>query len=120
SPVRGFRPSTHRRPWLRYTRLQYNPPRRESLMSHVRRCILEALENRSLLAVSLSIGSNVNISHSFDSEAEGAITIDPTNPNRMFVLSNDAQAGLFSAYSTNAGKSWTRKVIATGHDSLPS
>lgn len=89
-------------------------------MSYVRRCILEALEKRSLLAVSMSIGANVNISQSFDSEAEGAITIDPTNPNRMFVLSNDAQGGLFSAYSTNAGKTWTRKVIATGHDSLPS
>ena len=45
----------------------------------------------------------------YDSEAEGAITIDPANPNRMFVLSNDAQGGLFAAYSTNAGKNWVTR-----------
>src|SRR5437870_4615641 len=82
--------------------------------------LLEAMERRTLFSVSLSISPNVNISHSTHSEAEGAITIDPTNPNRMFVLSNDADTGMFSAYSTDAGKTWKTRVIADGSDSLPS
>jgi hypothetical protein len=80
---------------------------------------MEALESRKLYSVSLSVGSNVNISRSSDSEAEGAISVDPTNPNRVFVLSNRAQGGLFSGYSIDGGKTWHKKVLADGTGSLP-
>lgn len=90
-------------------------------MSQFREIVFEALEGRALFSVSLSVGPVVNISHSKHSEAEGAITIDPTDPKRMFMFSNDASgSGLFSSYSTDAGKTWHNKIIATGKDSLPS
>ena len=77
------------------------------------------MERRTLFS-SVSVGPNINISHSSHSEAEGAISIDPTSSNRMFVLSNEAEGGLFSAYSSDAGKTWKTKVIADGKSSLPS
>jgi hypothetical protein len=80
---------------------------------------MESLESRCLYSVSLSVGSNVNISRSRDSEAEGAVSVDPTNPNRVFTLSNRAEGGLFSSYSTDGGKSWHKKVLADGPGALP-
>jgi Neuraminidase (sialidase) len=76
------------------------------------------MERRTLFS-SLSVGPDINISHSRGSEAEGAITIDPTNPSRMFVFSNEASGGMFSSYSTDGGKTWHNSVIATGRTSLP-
>jgi len=76
------------------------------------------MERRTLFS-SASVGPDINISRSSHSEAEGAITIDPTNPSRMFVLANDASGGLFSSYSTDRGKTWHNKIIADGRTSLP-
>src|SRR6478609_6723973 len=82
-------------------------------------CVMESMEPRAMFAVSLSVGANVNISHSNHSEAEGAITIDPTNSKRMFMFSNDAQGGMFSSYTVDAGKTWKNRIIANGKDRLP-
>lgn len=57
---------------------------------------------------SLSAGTNVDASKRSGNETEGAIAIDPTNPNRMFYLSNvDFGSTLGAGYSSNGGASWT-------------
>src|SRR5438105_15956826 len=67
--------------------------------------------------VGLSVGANVDVSRRSGNESESAIAIDPTNPNRMFILSNvDNGNFLFGAYSTNAGATWTTRHLATGSD----
>lgn len=44
--------------------------------------LLEALEDRCLMDVSLNVGPNVDISQFRGNEAEGTITINPANPQR--------------------------------------
>ena len=54
-----------------------------------RRAFCETLESRRMLSASVtSIGANVNISRAAGDQSEGAIAIDPTNPMRLFALSN--------------------------------
>jgi hypothetical protein len=71
-----------------------------------------------------SIG-NVNISRQSGSQSEGTIAVDPTNPARLFASSNDnaASTGLFAAYSTDGGATWTTRTLGTGSgaggDGLP-
>ena len=68
----------------------------------------------------IQVGPNVNVSRQLDSQSEGAIAIDKTNPNRLFMLSNEENAtALFSGYSTDGGKTWTTRDLATGNDGLP-
>lgn len=58
---------------------------------------------------------NVNVSHAGGNQSEGAIAIDPTNPLRLFAVSNIAGgSGLFAAHSTDSGTTWTGGTIATG------
>ncbi len=64
-------------------------------------------------------GTNVNISKRTGYQGEGTIAIDPTNPNRLFAASNLAGSGLFAAYSTDAGQTWTTRTMASGSDGLP-
>lgn len=71
------------------------------------------------------VGPNVNVTRWPTDQTEPAIAIDPTNPNRIFVAANTASAqGIFAAYSTNAGASWSYTdpsdgTIADGRDGFP-
>ncbi len=69
------------------------------------RVSLECLENRTVPAI-LDVGSNVNISHLAGNQWNGSIAIDPTNPARMFAISDTAAGNTFAAYSTNSGTTW--------------
>jgi hypothetical protein len=74
-----------------------------------------------------NVGDNVNISNWPGNQAETSITVDPTNPQRLFNVAvnweqGGAPLGIFAAYSTDGGATWTRRVMATGlpgGDSLP-
>jgi hypothetical protein len=61
---------------------------------------------------------NVNISRTTGNQAEQAIAIDPTNPNRVFMVSNATGNFLQGAFSTDGGLTWTRRNMATGSDGL--
>ena len=62
---------------------------------------------------------NENISRLSLSQVEGTIAIDPTDPSRLFAASIKSLDGLFAAYSTDAGASWTTRIMADGSDGLP-
>jgi hypothetical protein len=46
-------------------------------------------------------------------ESETAIAIDRSNPNNLVVVSNWDTAGMFRAFSTNAGATWTATSVAS-------
>jgi hypothetical protein len=57
--------------------------------------------------LSLKVGPNVNITRLAGNHQEGAIAIDPTNPQRLFAFSNtETDAGNFAAFSTDGGLTW--------------
>src|SRR5215467_13260716 len=75
----------------------------------------------SVSAQSLSVGPNVNVNRQSGYQAEEAIAIDPTNPNRLFAWANDIRTGTSdnsAAYSINGGVTWTSRF--TGSDGWPS
>jgi hypothetical protein len=75
----------------------------------------------SVSAQSLSVGPNVNVNRQSGYQAEEAIAIDPTNPNRLFAWANDVRAGTAdnaAGYTTNGGATWTSRF--TGSDGWPS
>ena len=79
---------------------------------------IERLEDRQLLAAT-PIPTNINLSKMRGSQSEGAVAVDPTNGNRVFVVSNiDRGDGLFTARSSDGGSHWSKQIIADGFDSL--
>ena len=77
---------------------------------------MERLEERQLLAV---VPTNINLSKMRGSQSEGAVAIDPTNANRIFVMSNiDRGDGLFTARSSDGGAHWTKALIAEGAEEI--
>ena len=64
------------------------------------------------LSVQATVGPNINVSKQTGYQGEVTIAIDPTNTNRMFVSSNLSTAGMFAAYSTDGGTTWTSRTIA--------
>jgi hypothetical protein len=63
----------------------------------------------------LTVGPNVNVSRHRRNQAEQSLAINPTNPNNIAVVSNvETPVGLFKAYSTDGGTTWTTDVIADG------
>src|SRR5947208_7721108 len=70
-----------------------------------------------LRAQTLNVGPNVNINRQSGYQAEEAIAIDPTNPNRMFAWSNDLNNRNSAAFTTTGGASWTSRF--TGSDGWP-
>jgi hypothetical protein len=83
---------------------------------------VEPLESRCLLSV--SVGPNVNISRRFGNQNEAAIAVNPTDPNQLVVVSNEerligTRGGLFEASSSDGGRTWTGRDMATGKDGLP-
>jgi hypothetical protein len=85
-----------------------------------RRChsvAVEHLEPRRLLSAAFT---NINISKLKGNQAEGAIAIDPVNPNLAFAVSNiDTGDGLMVATSADGGTIWSPRTIATDTDGLP-
>src|SRR5258708_6157324 len=78
---------------------------------------LVILAGPALRAQTLSVGANVDINRQSGYQAEEAIAIDPTNPNRMFAWSNDLNSRNSAAFSINGGASWTSRF--TGSDGWP-
>ena len=69
--------------------------------------LLERLEDRALLAVTLTPGLNVNISNLPGYQSEVSIAVNPTNPLNLVSGSNDPSTGGTDAYfSTNGGTTW--------------
>ena len=63
----------------------------------------------------LSIGPNVNVSKMTGNQSETTVAINPTNPSNVVIVSNiESGSGLFKAFSTDGGATWTAEVIADG------
>src|SRR6185503_4729099 len=108
--------------------------RKELSQSHAHQPILaEPLESRVLLAAALEVQTLVNVSQFLGNQTEATIAIDPSNASHLFIASNTGDAhdpdfgsedpipgdeGLFAAFSTDSGVTWTTSVIADGSDSL--
>ena len=65
----------------------------------------------------MTVSPNVNISRQTGYQAETAIAIDPTNPNRIFAWSNDLGGRNSAAFTTNGGTTWIPRF--TGTDGWP-
>jgi hypothetical protein len=92
---------------------------------------LENLEGRECPST-LTVGTNLNLTQVRDNQTEGTITIDPTNPQRMFTsamsfhgdyvgaVNNMPGMGLFVSHTTTGGAGpWVGGFIARGTDDLP-
>ena len=71
---------------------------------------------------------NVDVSQDPGYQANATIALDPTNPNILFAASentpppnSDSTGGLFAAFSTDGGSTWTTRMLGTGlaGDGLP-
>lgn len=69
----------------------------------------------------LVVSPNVNVSQSPGNQQEATIAVNPATPSQIFVASNDDSnfPGLFAAYSTDGGTTWTSRGMADGSDGLP-
>jgi len=79
------------------------------------------LATRSSIAqTSFSVGTNlVDISQQKGNETDPFIAINPLNPSNMVVAaaSDGTNGGLFFAFTTNMGGTWTSNFVATNLDS---
>ncbi len=68
----------------------------------------------------LKVGPNVDVNKEPLNQTETSITIDPSNPQRMFVASNenDVTFGMMGAFSTDGGLTWTSRVYGDGTDGI--
>jgi len=88
---------------------------------------IESLEPRRLMAdVAAALANvpfpNIDVSRRVGNESEPTVAVDRTDPNHVFVASNTdvGRAGVFVAYSTDAGATWNGRLIGDGNDDLPS
>jgi hypothetical protein len=88
-----------------------------NLITSLASAISLAVALPQISAQTLSVGQNVNISRQTGYQAEEAVAIDPTNPNRMFAWSNDLNSRNSAAFTTDGGASWTSRF--TGSDGWP-
>src|SRR5258706_4781514 len=107
------RTSKQRFPLVRPERPGMGMPAKSMLAA----ALLMAVPVPQLHAQILSVGANVNINRQSGYQAEEAIAIDPTNPNRMFAWSNDLNSRNSAAFTVNGGLSWTSRF--TGSDGWP-
>lgn len=63
-------------------------------------------------AVAQIVGPNLNLTRAAGNQHETSVAIDPNNYNRVFVVSRNETAGLFTALSCDGGLTWTRQFIA--------
>jgi len=76
----------------------------------------------TVLFPTISVGANVNLSHEVGNQFEGSVAIDPTNPNRIFVLGRDESGNLIGARTGDGGTTWTSSRMGTctcSADKLP-
>jgi Bacterial Ig domain/FG-GAP-like repeat/PKD domain/RTX calcium-binding nonapeptide repeat (4 copies)/Beta-propeller repeat len=74
----------------------------------------------------LSPISNIDVSHSAQSQIEGAIAVDPTIPSRLFAAMTDERGeadgsmadGLLVATSGDGGATWSPRLIGTDTDTV--
>src|SRR5438270_4322165 len=76
------------------------------------------------VSAGLVVGANVNITRRPGNQVEAAIAINPTNPQNLFMASNNdaIPVGVFAAYSMDGGATWNALgggAFATGADGLP-
>src|SRR5262249_12536225 len=64
------------------------------------------------------VGPNVDISQFAGNQLEGAITIDRTNPLRLFAFSNNSTDGMIGSVSTDGGATWQSRKMLDGNDGL--
>jgi hypothetical protein len=73
----------------------------------------------------LNSAPNVDVSQRMHNEEEVDIAVDPSNPSRLFIASNQdtefgtsTPEGLFAAFSTDGGATWTGRFMADGTDGI--
>ena len=61
----------------------------------------------------IGIPTNVDVSQRLHNESEGAIAVNPTNPNNIVIVTNVdfPAAGLFEGVSFDGGTTWARSLI---------
>jgi hypothetical protein len=71
--------------------------------------------------VTLSVGQNIDVNHEIGNQSEETLAIDPSNPSRMFIASNDNDIlpGMMGAFSTDGGLTWTPRVFGDFSDTIP-
>jgi hypothetical protein len=104
------------RKWLRPSRLA---PTRRPAPRRGYRPEITPLEDRLLPALGLVPGPTIDITQRAGTQNQPSITVDPTNPSRLFVVSNNDLNGLVAHRSTDGGSTWVSQVIAGGADGLP-
>jgi hypothetical protein len=70
----------------------------------------------------LPSAATINISRLAGNQNSPTLAVNPAKPGQEAAFANDEATfgnGIFAAYSTDAGKTWTGRDIATGSDSLP-
>jgi BNR/Asp-box repeat len=76
---------------------------------------LASLPGRAASAKSVNgtTPQNVDVSQRVGNESEEAISVNPTNPNNIVIVTNIAEgvAGLFAAVSFDGGKTWSSRII---------
>lgn len=69
---------------------------------------------------SVSVGPNRNVSKRPNGDSEATVAVNPNNTNNVVIVSNiEESGGLFKAFTTDGGSTWTTTIIANG-DSLGS
>ena len=69
---------------------------------------------------SVSVGPTVDVSPLQGNQSEGAIGINPLNPENLIALSNNNEDfAMVKSYSTDGGKTWHTDEIADGNDAFP-
>jgi hypothetical protein len=68
---------------------------------------LEALEDRRMLTVTLTVGANRNVGNLAGDQAETSIAVNPTNPNNLFAISNAGRR-----FSMDGGVTWANSAGA--------
>jgi hypothetical protein len=81
---------------------------------------IEGLESRTLLSATV-VGTPtiVNATKLAGPQSNESMAISQTNPQELFVVSDNNQASIFFAHSTDGGATWTNKFMATGADGFP-
>jgi hypothetical protein len=67
----------------------------------------------TVLFPAISVGANVNLSQAVGNQFEGSVAVDPSNPNRIFVLGRDETGFLVGARTTDGGTTWTHARMGT-------
>lgn len=60
----------------------------------------------------VGVGSNVNITRTTGNHHESSVSIDPTNPNRMFAASLVDGVGIYVSTSADGGATWANRTVS--------